>query len=181
MAGASTTSRNPLLPLEKLGLRRKSLYKKGRARQNKPAMPWPAWEGTHKPQSANGAAHGAELLRAQGGKSWPRAMTSAQPLQGADLRKEVEHRASDGNPGELRAIGAGESCRDRGAGGDGSDEPSQSPSAARPKNTSNDRLTAESTSSSFQAAVFWPRRFPGHGGDFVNHPGDSLLSGRSLL
>jgi len=92
----------------------------------------------------------------------PGLMTQPQPLQG--LIYERWSTGSDGIPRELRAeIEQDESAGDRGAGGDAPMSPSSlSISRARPRNTSNDRVEADTSSSFRGRPIFWPEAVPGH-------------------
>jgi len=140
MAGSLDRQRNPLLPLEKLGLRpERAFTKKASHRKNNLPMPWPAGRNAQA-QSANGA-HG-ESFCCPRRKSWPRAMDlSLSTATRSWIYERWSKPASDGNPGRnWRAIEQGDPGRDRGAGGDAPMSPSHLHSAAQgQENTSNDR------------------------------------------
>jgi len=127
--------------LRKRGLRRKEAFTRGEhAKKTTCPMPGPLEERTSSEPPNGRAKTEPELLRCPRRKSWPRLLTSASTLQGADLR-EVEAPASDGNPGRNCGESSRRSCRDRGAGRGCSDEPIPSPlSGQRPRKTPADRL-----------------------------------------
>jgi len=128
--------------------------------KNKPPDAWPAGRNAQA-QSANGA-HGAELLRAQGGNRGRRAMTSASTA----YKRLILPRGGGAQPArwkilaELRAIEQGDSCRGSRSWRGCPDEPSHLPLSGPGQETNQQDRLRRITSSSFQAArSSGPRRF----------------------